>query len=267
MLKTIYIAGEGWGNDCAIAGLSKSFRDIVHVSEDSCPCLTELKGETIIFAGFKPIVPRQVLVNNICINIHYSLLPKYRGLHATVWTILNDDDYIGLTIHLMTEYIDDGPIIHQYKVKNDRVKTSTQYIEILNSYIADNLGSVINDYIDGKIFLRENDKSQATWVGRRNHNDCKVDFNKDLRYLNCFFRALVAPYPLPYVIYKGEELTITQVDYHPVNVETHIGRILNIDQDGIWVKARDGYLIIRELRNSQHQLVPFETFKIGQYFN
>lgn len=267
MEKIIYIAGDGWGNECATSGLKKQFNKVIHVEDGLGPNLTDLKGEIIVFAGYKPLVPHRVIFDNDCINIHYSLLPKYRGLHATVWTIINDEDYVGLTIHKMTDYIDDGPIIHQYKLLNDRIKTSTEYIELLNAYVAENLGQVISDYINGRISLIDNNKSQATWVGRRNKQDCRVDFNKDLSYLRCFFRALVAPYPLPYVEYKGEELFITNVAFHEVNVETHIGRILNIDNDGLWVKVKDGYLIIKELKSNNNEPISFDRFRIGQYLN
>jgi methionyl-tRNA formyltransferase len=267
MKKTIYIAGEGWGNDSATIGIHKQFDELVHCEVDGGPHLMELKGETIVFAGYKPLVPHQVIADNDCINIHYSLLPKYRGLHATVWTIINDEDYVGLTIHQMTDFIDDGPIIYQYKIENDRVKTCTEYMELLNDYIEENLGHILNDYLDGKITLIENDISKATWVGMRNHQDCKIDFNRDLNYLKCFFRALVAPYPLPYVDYKGEELSVTKVDFHPVDCDTHKGRILNIDNDGIWVKANNGYLVLKELRDIDNNIVTFDRFRIGQYFN
>lgn len=67
---------------------------------------------------------------NKIINIHYSLLPKYRGYHSTVWAIINDEKYLGLTIHEMSEYIDDGDIIYQYKVENDKKNFRRIYVRI-----------------------------------------------------------------------------------------------------------------------------------------
>lgn len=266
-MSRIYLAGNGWGVESAKKGLLPYFNEVIIVSEEEKETINSLSGETIVFDGYKPIVPHNVIVNNVCINVHYSLLPKYRGLHSTVWAILNDEDYLGLSIHLMNDNIDDGAIIHQKRYKNDRVKTSREYIETYNDYVANNLGEILKNFIFGKTQLKENNKKDATWVGRRNHQDCKVDFNKELRYLNCFFRALVDPYPLPYVEYKDEEFSITKVDFHYINVLTHIGRILNIDSDGLWVKAKDGYLIIKELRDSNNNIVPLDRFRIGQYFN
>lgn len=261
------MAGDGWGAESARKGLEPYFETIVSVSEEDRSVLIRLKGEIIVFDGFKPIVPHDVIANNVCINIHYSLLPKYRGLHSTVWAILNDEDNIGISIHLMNDNIDDGAIIHQKVYENDRIRTSREYIETYNNYIADNLGKILVDYFQCKTKLIENNKKEATWVGMRNHQDCKIDFNKDIKYLQCFFRALVAPYPLPYVEYKGAELSVTKVDFHFVNCDTHRGRILNIDNDGIWIKAKDGYIVLKELRDSDNKIVPFDSFRIGQYFN
>lgn len=261
--KKIYLVGEGWGFDCALKGLKKVFKNVVGMSSlDS-----SIRDEIIIFDGYKPIVPNEIVLGNTCINVHYSLLPKYRGLHSTVWAILNDEDYLGLSVHLMNNYIDDGAIIHQKRFINDRIQTSCEYMELFNQYVAENLGWIIEDYLKGYTQLLQNDKKNATWVGKRNHEDCKINFNKDLNYQKCFFRALVDPYPLPYVEYKGMKLTVTKVSFYPVNVETHIGRILNIDNDGLWVKAKDGYLVIKELKDDLGNAVSFDCFKIGQYFN
>ena len=264
----IFLIGSGWGFECARTGLSKSFVNIHAVDSDEAgTVIQDLRGKTIVFAGFKPIVPQVVVKNNTCINIHYSLLPKYRGLHSTVWAILNDEDFLGLSIHLMNDYIDDGPIIHQYRIKNDRVQTSREYMELFNAYVAKHLGVILENYLNGLIELQKNDKSLATWVGRRNHSDCMLDFNRSISYLKCFFRALVVPYPLPYIVVKGKEYVVTDVLFHSVNVETHIGRILNIDNDGLWVKVNDGYIILRELKDENGHPVPYHNFTIGQYLN
>ena len=229
--------------------------------------LEGFSDDLLLFAGYKPIVPSSVLHRNICLNIHYSLLPNYRGLHSTVWAILNDEDYLGATIHVMNENIDDGPVVYQYKVANDRIKTSKEYMALFNVHITECLAAVLSDFIDGKIIPQSQDKSQASWVGKRNEKDCMIDFAKTLAYQKAFFRALVDPYPLPFVMHKGIKYVVTKVKYHPSNVVTHIGRILNIDDEGLWVKCEDGYLVLQELRDANNQVVPVSMFRIGQYLN
>ena len=108
--KRIILIGDGWGAISAFKSLQKlpnhiivltDDEDILAEKPDRITNLDGLKNELLIFAGYKPIVPIDILDNNTCINIHYSLLPTYRGLHSTVWAILNDEPKLGLTIHLM----------------------------------------------------------------------------------------------------------------------------------------------------------------------
>lgn len=275
--KRIIVIGNGWGTIAVIKGLKNFFLPVYVVShDDDVLSLTEqiaegdlsiYHDELLLFAGYKPIVPKTVLETNCCINIHYSLLPQYRGLHSTVWAILNDEDYLGATIHLMTEYIDDGDILYQYKVVNDRVRTSRQYMEMFNNKITEVVANILGRFIDGSLILLKQDKSQASWVGKRNETDCMIDCAKPIAYQKAFFRALVSPYPLPYIVHKEQKYIVTKVSFSPSPVQTHIGRILNIDNEGIWVKIADGYMIMQELRNENNEIVPYSKFRIGQYIN
>lgn len=272
--KRIILLGDGWGAIAVYKGLtdfclpvfvqtndeelrSMAKREITHT-------LAQYSDELLLFAGYKPIVSKEVLEKNTCINIHYSLLPAYRGFHSTVWAILNDEPYLGATIHLMSPYIDDGPIIYQYKVENDFVSTSCDYMNMFNKKMTEVISGVLSDYINGRIISVEQDKSKASWVGKRNEKDCQIDFTKPISYQKAFFRALVSPYPLPYIIHKGQKYVVTEVSFHPSFCQTHIGRILNIDDEGIWVKIADGYMIMQELRDENNEIVSYSKFRIGQ---
>lgn len=276
-VKRIIVIGDGWGAVAVLKGLKNFILPVYVVSNDEDVLslaeqtedadLSKFHDELLLFAGYKPIVPKVVLDANCCINIHYSLLPQYRGMHSTVWAILNDVDYLGATIHLMSEYIDDGDILYQFKVANDRVKTSRQYMEMFNDKITEVVANVIEKFIKGGLTLQKQDKSQASWVGKRNEKDCMIDCAKPIAYQKAFFRALVSPYPLPYIIHKEHKYIVTKVSFHPSLVQTHIGRILNIDNEGIWVKIADGYMILQELRNENNEIIPYSIFRIGQYIN
>lgn len=274
--KDIILLGDGWGAVAAYKSLICVFPKLKVVTKDKSLCvwssleendIYSFKNKLLVFSGYKPIVPTTVLQDNLCINIHYSLLPKYRGFHSTVWAILNGESELGLTIHLMSKYIDDGPIIHQYKVSNDFFKTSREYMERFNAYIEANLGKIIIDFLHGEVQPIQQNKYLATWVGRRKKEDCLIDFNKSLKYQRAFFRALVNPYPLPFIRYKDNEYIVTQVAFHEMNVETHIGRVLNIDNEGIWVKCLDGYLIIKEMIDKCGNKIHLEDFTIGVFLN
>lgn len=275
--KRIIVIGDGWGAVAVLKGLKNFILPVYVVSNDedvlaiaeqiAYDDLSLYHDELLLFAGYKPIVPKVVLDANCCINIHYSLLPQYRGMHSTVWAILNDEDYLGATIHLMNEYIDDGDILYQYKVKNDGISSSCHYMEMFNDKISKVIADVLESFINGLLIPQKQDKSLASWVGSRTEKDCQIDFSRPINYQKAFFRALVSPYPLPYILHKGNKYIIRKVDYHFSDVITHIGRILNIDNEGVWVKCADGYIIIKELMDENGNQVSYNTFRIGQYFN
>ena len=180
--KRIILVGDGWGAVAAFKSLLKLPNPISVITEDAdilvekpnrVNTLDGLNDEILIFAGYKPIVQNSILENNVCINIHYSLLPAYRGLHSTVWAILNNEPKLGLTIHEMNRYIDDGPIIYQFSVENDFSSTSKDYMDLFNRHIEKNLNKVIVDYLSGKIESIPQDKTKASWVGRRREQDCR----------------------------------------------------------------------------------------------
>lgn len=119
-MKELVLLGNGWGFKALYKGLKDSKwkislltddLELLKVSKDEhvlINSLENLEGKILICAGYAPIIKKEVLERNIIINIHYSLLPKYRGLHSTVWALLNNERYLGLTVHLMNESIDDG---------------------------------------------------------------------------------------------------------------------------------------------------------------
>ena len=272
--KRIILLGDGWGAIAVYKGLSKFFLPVfVQTNDEELRSMAEryidnpllqYSDELLLFAGYKPIVPKEVLEKNTCINIHYSLLPAYRGFHSTVWAILNDERFLGLSIHLMDEFIDNGPIIHQYKVENDFVHTSADYMQHFNGYIEQNISSIIVAFVEGELKPKNQDKLCASWVGKRHEEDCKIDFTKPIAYQKAFFRALVKPYPLPFITYKGEKYIVSKVKFQKSSVVTQIGRILNIDDEGIWVQISDGYMIIGDVQNIIGEK-KLNNFKVGVY--
>ncbi len=279
--NSICIAGGGWGAIAAYTSLIKIFRAIEIVSDDrqllnmSRPedvprhNLKDVTSQRIICAGYKKIIGLDILNQKEVINIHYSLLPKYRGFHSTVWAILNGEKRLGLTIHRMSQYIDDGPVIFQYETENDGVSTATCYMEHFNNWIANNLHVVLQKYIDGLILPQPQNKELATWVGKRSLEDCKIDFSQSHEFLQHFFRALTPPYPRPFIRLKNHEeiLFVKKVSFLNREIKTHTGRILNIDKEGIYVSSADGYVIIHQLFDSNGCDYDLKKLKIGMFLD
>lgn len=275
----ICLAGDGWGAISAFKSLTKYFDNIFLLTEDKdlielarfndklVSSLIDFDFDYIVCAGFKPIVKRELTDKKNIINIHYSLLPKYRGLHSTVWAILNGEEELGLTIHIMNEGIDDGPIIHQERIEY-KSQTSKEIMEICNLFIENELGFIVNQFINNKITPVAQNKDNATWVCKRNINDCIIDYEYSIAFLRNFFKALVKPYPLPILLinnnkYQVENFLLIEQDYYMSN-----GRVVNIDDEGVWIKVSDGLLIVKKIRDINGKEIELTAlFKIGMRLN
>lgn len=278
-MSDLLLAGDGWGAIAAFNSLKQSNKHYVSLLSNNenrkadlirlgYRCVNDFEGvyDLIITAGYKPLIPQRTVDTNVILNVHYSLLPSYRGLHSTVWALLNDEPFLGLTVHRMNRNIDDGPLVYQYSVPNDFVSSSTYYMQLFNAHIEKVLLGVVDDYLSGKLRETEQDRSMASWVGRRKAVHCSIDFAKPLTYQKAFFRALTPPYPYPYFLLNQEKFEVHQADFYPTTVATDRGRILNIDDNGVWISCEKGYVICRKIfspnRNAE---ICSAYFRVGQF--
>lgn len=255
----IGLAGEGWGAIAALKGLQKAFERIDVLSSDPevleqlrqadsiVENFDESEAGCFICAGYKKIIGPELLEKRKFVNIHYSLLPRYRGMHSTVWAILNDEKDLGMSIHEMNEKIDDGDILYQWQIQNDFESSATWYMHKFNDMVEEVAGAVIKKYLNGSLVPKEQDRSQATFVKRRNLDDCQLDFNRDHNYLKAFFRALQPPYPYPFILVDGERIFVKDYELSGDTPDTSVGAILSADIREIRVRTSQGTITLKDL--------------------
>ena len=265
--QRICIIGDGWAAKAAIDGISKFFKNIIIVTRDNkiqkevklksfniSNSIYNVNADIYICAGFIKKIKKEFVNTHQVWNIHYSLLPKYRGRHSIIWSILNNESKFGLTIHRMNEYIDDGPIIYQYEFSN-LGQTSKQVIEKCNLHIKKNLAKILKKFLQSKIKFKNQNRSKATWFYKRNYNDCIINFNYSILYTKFLFRALVEPYPLPRIKIKKNIVEI--IDYELIKKKSHIvnGSVIVVENKKVWIKLKDGFLVIRKVRDASSKKI------------
>jgi methionyl-tRNA formyltransferase len=278
IMAKILLAGEGWGATAAFNSLKQTKEHELFILTGDEAWKTRLPDEGFklatgfdegfdlaITAGWRPLIQGNILQTLRILNIHYSLLPAYRGFHTTVWAILNNEPMLGFTIHRINQFVDDGPIVYQYKEPNNFIDSASYYMNRFNTKTEEVLLDVVNDYIRGNIPEIAQDKSKASWVGRRKLSHCAINFTRSIAYQKVFFRALTSPYPLPWFSIKGEVFEVQDAGFHHSPVVTDRGRILNIDHEGVWISCEGGYIICKRISlRADHKEVPHSHFKIGQ---
>jgi methionyl-tRNA formyltransferase len=271
----ILFVGEGHGAHAAYLSLKKQF-DLVYVLGGIDPALEALTTsdyvsaimthegfDLIVTAGYRHKYPSELIKKIPIINIHYALLPRFRGLHSLVWAMLNHEPKIGLTIHIVNEAFDAGPILYQYAVAHEK-QTSWEFMALFDQHVHDYLGQVVQDYWTGNIQPKPQNDEEALWCCRRNQEDCRIDFHATCKDLEVFIRALVKPYPLPYLLIKETpyQLIASELKTRPYNIP--VGRVVNVDAQGAWIKIQDGFLIVKRLESPQGEIIAAEQLlKLG----
>jgi len=169
----------------------ETFRNAEAVS-----ALEELQPDIIIVAAYGQILPDSVLriPEYNCINIHPSLLPKYRGPSPVAAAILNDDVTTGVTIMLIEKRVDSGPILSQKEIPANGDDTTESLSEKLAKLGAELLIETIPSWIAGKIQPRIQDETRASYTRMEAKEDGRLDWNLPAVQL---WRRVRACYPWP----------------------------------------------------------------------
>ena len=262
MNEVIFSGGSHYGVS-ALKSIQKHF-DIVYLMSSNPIDILNLKREKdlvinnfnesdckfVFLAGHESFINSRQLNQKTFINFHGSLLPRWRGMHPTFWAIFNGDKRLGVTYHIVDQYMDSGPILKKISYKFNG-QSNKEINAIISNLAYENSGKVLKGYIQGKIIPRTQNSDKATYGVRRNLNDCFVNFDHDNKLLERFFIALTPPYPLPRLEIKSKTYEI--LDYKLIKRKYYSsnGRVVNIDNNGVWIRTKEGFLIVKYVCKSE----------------
>ncbi|MBU3922984.1 methionyl-tRNA formyltransferase [Patescibacteria group bacterium] len=206
--------------------------------------LKQLNPELIILCAYGQIIPKEILdiPKYGALNIHPSLLPKYRGASPIHQAILNGDESTGITLMLMDEQMDHGNIISQ---KEYKIKNNITYKELENELtdIALNLliESLLNWIKNQKSI--EQDHEKATFCKMIKKQDGQIDWNNTAEQIHRKIRAYHV-WPIAYTMFKNKQLKILEAETKKENTNNQSGTVLN----DLNIQTKDNILIIKKLQ-------------------
>lgn len=171
--------------------------------------LIDWNPDVIVVVAFGQILRKNVLElpKYGCVNIHGSLLPRWRGAAPIQTAILHGDDITGITIMKMDEGVDTGPILRQESVPITKSDTSESLGNKLSVIGADLLVKVLPDYIRGKIQPQTQPENGVTYAPTLNKEDGLLEFNQSAKELDHKIRAFY-PWPGTYMTINDERIKI-----------------------------------------------------------
>lgn len=211
--------------------------------------LRSYEPELIVVAAFGQILPKELLdmPQYGCINVHASLLPKYRGAAPIQWAILNGDAVTGVTIMRMDVGLDTGDMIAKAEVAITPQDTGGSLFDRLAETGAKLCVETIPSIVDGTAVYTPQDEQAATKVGQISKKDGLIDFTRSAAAIECQIRGL-NPWPSAYTSLAGKTLKIWSAQVSDRQTEAQPGTVVLVEKDRFGVQTGDGVLICTEVQ-------------------
>lgn len=214
-----------------------------------------------ILAAFGRIIPEEIIDAFECgiINIHPSLLPKYRGTTPIESAILNGDHKTGVSIMALAKGMDNGDIYAQYELDLDRTESKQELYEKLSNISAENLANILEDILDASLQPIEQDEDRATFTRMIEKHDGVIDWNKSATQIEREIRAYLG-WPGSKTIIGSHEITVTAA--HKADFSGTAGAYEVIEKQLI-AYCHEGALVIDKLKPAGKSEMESRAFLAG----
>jgi methionyl-tRNA formyltransferase len=169
------------------------------------------EADVAVVVAYGRILPEAFLQapKHGCVNVHFSLLPKYRGAAPVNWAIVNGETETGVTTMLIEPELDSGPILLQRSTPIDATETAPQVMERLAEMGADLLSETLRDFGKGK--PREQDHAQASFAPMLKKEDGLIEWSATATSIDRAIRGF-QPWPNAYTTYQSRGLTLFRAE-------------------------------------------------------
>lgn len=225
--------------------------------------LAAYQADVMIVAAYGLILPKPVLEmpHFGCLNIHASLLPRWRGAAPVQRAIQAGDEETGITIMQMDEGLDTGAMLLKKACRIEHSDTAATLLEKLTTIGAEAILDVLNKLPSGEIKPVAQDSSQATYANKLLKTEAAIDWKQGSEQLQ---RAVQAynPFPVANAVLNQTTIKIWQATARSAN-HGEPGQVLSVDKQGILVACGAGALHLEVLQRPNNKAMPASQFVQG----
>ena len=237
--------------------------------EEFVKTLRAYNPDVMVVVAFGQIIPLSILKmpKYGCVNIHGSLLPKYRGAAPIQWAVLDGEKETGITTILMDEGIDTGDILLKKTIKIDTDETSGSLFDKLMALGAETILETLDELEKGSLTPIKQGESPTAYAKMLTKAMGLIDFTRPAKELDCFVRGM-NPWPSAYTLLSGKTLKLWKV--RAVEGSGKAGSVINIDKESFTIACGEGAIEVLEVqlegkkRMSAGDFLKGSTLNIGQ---
>lgn len=226
--------------------------------------LSEYEADIAVVIAFGQILPKEILdmPRLGCINVHASLLPKYRGASPIQQSILDGEKETGVTIQQMAEGVDTGDIISKVVVPIGEKETGGSLFDKLAEEGAKLLVATLEVFEQGTVTFEKQDESKASRVGMIRKNMGQIDFTQPAAVIERLIRGL-NPWPSAYTTIHGKTLKLWEAKVVPKAEDAVPGQVQQVGKHTFVIAAGEDALEIESLQLEGKKRMDTESFLRG----
>jgi methionyl-tRNA formyltransferase len=223
-----------------------------------------LSPDLFIVAAYGLILPREILAipKFGALNVHPSLLPKYRGAAPIQASILAGDKITGVSLMLMDEKIDHGPIIAQKKIKIKNKETMLDLSEKLSLLGANLLIDILPKWLKNRIKAKKQNHKKASFTQQIKKEHGQINWSKSAQEIEQMFRAY-QPWPGIYTFFQGKKIKIITLEISKIKTFYQPGNIFLTTEKELAVMTKKNAIILKEVQQEGKNAVSGKSFLNG----
>ena len=226
------------------------------LDEDFKESIKNIEFDVMIVSAYGKILPNWLLDKALIIpvNIHYSLLPKYRGASPIQSSILNGDKETGITFMKMSQNMDEGDIIEKFPILIHDSWNKTDLENALSDKSVEKIIGVLINIYNNNYSLEKQDHDKASYCYKVQKQDSIVDFNNSSFSILNKFRAL-NEWPGLSFMHKEISIKIHNLHVEPCDLNFTPGEIISFNKNGIKIKKKDSSIVITYLQFPNKKII------------
>lgn len=211
--------------------------------------IRKTEADVIVVVAFGQIIPSSILHMKRygCINVHASLLPKYRGAAPIQWAVIDGERESGVTIMQMDEGLDTGDMLQKATVVLDKKETGGSLFEKLSALGASLCVETLKKMEEGTLTPEKQGETTTDYAKMLTKEMGQLDWNRPATELERLVRGL-SPWPGAYTQLEGKTLKIWAADVEEMQTGAACGEIVKVSKDAVYVACKEQVLKITELQ-------------------
>lgn len=227
--------------------------------------LQRLAPDLIVVCAYGKILPKEVLeIPKIgCWNIHASLLPKYRGASPINWAILDGEKKTGITVFLMDEGLDTGPILLQREISVEEEDDVLSLSQKLSELAKETILEALCLHKQGKLKLTPQPQEGISYAPLLKKEDGFFTFEEPAYLIERKVRAFIS-WPTAYTYFQEKMLKVFKAKAIPTEKSGIPGEILDITKEGVLVATSEGAILLKEVQLEGKKRMSAYEFTCGK---